>query len=359
MNPAAPRERRLTFRSGGWVLLLALLLSLSAVAWQVAPILLHPRSRAIGDGIHRESYGFPLQPSLVPLDTVVGAGIPRDGLPALDHPEAMTAAEEEAFERAIRGRFLVGEDLVVGVALGGEARAYPLRVLNWHEVANDELGGVPIAVTYGPLCDAAVVLDRRSGGRTMRFGVSGLLYQSCPLIYDRTDGQPAPSLWAPLLQKAVIGPAAAEGRRLRLLPSAVTTWEDWRSLHPETTVLVPDRAKLKRYRRNPYQSYRGSDLLRAPVDPLPAGGAWPLKTPLLVVWTQAGPRPLPLPWLAEKTGGGGRYVLDDGGRRIPIEVRRRPLSAWIAPGAESPAPSVRCFWFAWFATHPGARIALP
>ena len=118
------------------------------------------------------------------------------------------------------GRFLVPGDLVIGLSLHGEARAYPLEILALHEVCNDTLGGEPILVTYQPLCDSAVVFERRVDGHTREFGVSGLLYNSNLLMYDRHPEQPQDeSLWSQLQFRALAGPAAAQHATLR--PRAV------------------------------------------------------------------------------------------------------------------------------------------
>ncbi len=142
------------------------------------------RAHPIGDGRHVASYGFTLEPCLVPRALLVASGMPKDGLAALVDPPVWTGLQADA-ARVGHGRFLVPSDRVVGVRLGGAARAYPLRMLVWHEVVNDTLGGVPIAVTYDPLCDSAVAFRREVRGETLAFGVSGLLFDSNLVLYDR------------------------------------------------------------------------------------------------------------------------------------------------------------------------------
>lgn len=258
---ASPPSRRPGFlASGGWVLLLAMGLVAAVTVAHLAQALRH-RSRAVGDGRDPRSYGFALQPALVPVGAIVAAGLPKDGLPALTEPTVWTLAELDAAAAARRrGKILVGEDRVVGVLAGGQARAYPLRFLVWHEVVNDTLGGAPVLVSYHALSDAAVVA-RRPPGAT--FGVSGLLLDSTALLYERTPAGTGESLWSPLLLAAVTGPVAGTG--LEPLPSAVVTWRSWREQHPQTTVLALDPRLEKEYRRDPYVSYLGNDELRFPV----------------------------------------------------------------------------------------------
>lgn len=349
--PAAP-QRRLTLGSGGWVLLLAAAISLLAMAWIALPILTRDAPTLRGDGRNPESYGFDLATATVPRAGIVASGMTVDGVAPLVDPPSMPAAGVDRMHREERGKYLVGSDRVVGVALGGEARAYPLRVLNWHEVANDTLGAVPIAVTYSPLTDSVVVFDRRVGDETLVFGVSGLLYNSNQLLYDRRpEGTPS-SLWSQLLFRAIAGPAAARGAALAVIPSQVVTWDAWRTARPETTVLDPERAMLKRYRGNPYGMYYGSDLLRYPVSPLPAAADPPYKTPVVVLQSGAGRAVLDIPALARRADpAGAATVVTPVGTAVLQAVPEPPTAlAESAPGA--PEPVAHAFWFAWHAMYP-------
>jgi hypothetical protein len=154
---------------------------------------------------------------------------------------------------------LSDDDLVVGVARAGDARAYPLKILNWHEVVNDTLGG-PLLVTYCPLCGSAMTAVREVGGEETVFGVSGYLYRNDLVMYDRASD----SLWSQIAATAINGPAT--GATLALLPSSLTTWGEWRATHPETVVLRPppesntvrDGSGARDYSRNPYAGYEDS-----------------------------------------------------------------------------------------------------
>ncbi len=275
-------ERNLDWKSGGWILALAVALTLAAAVWRIGSWRLSEGAGAIGDGTDPATYGFDLTDLDPALDRalLVGSRQPRDGIPALVDPPAMTAEELAAFNAAHRGKFVVAEDLVIGVALGGEARAYPLRLLDWHEVAHDTLGGRPIAVTWHPLCGSAAVYDRRVGGRTLEFGLSGLLWSSNALLYDR-GGE---SLWLQLAGRAVSGPA--RGTRLTPLPASLVRWDAWLAAHPETTVVRPDPARLKRYQENVYGNYRLTGQPRFPTVPLPEG-AGAAFDPLAIVGAEA------------------------------------------------------------------------
>ncbi len=183
--------------------------------------------------------GFTLSPASVPTSDILAGGPPRDGIPALTDPRSLPAHESPWQD----------DEIVVGVALGEQARAYPIAILNWHELVNDTLGGRRILVSYCPLCGTALVFDRDANGRARTFGVSGLLYQSDLLLYDRESE----SLWSQIAAKAITGPAL--GERLRVLRSSLLPWGDWKASHPDTEVLSLDTGHHRPYARDPYDGY--------------------------------------------------------------------------------------------------------
>jgi hypothetical protein len=344
----------LGFRSGGWVLLLAALLCLGILGSWLVGLLSAERQPMIGDGRTVASYGFDLSTCLVPRDHIVASPLPKDGLPALTDPEIFTIPAMEEYARQLRrghqGKFLVDPDRVIGVVAGGEARAYPLKILNWHEVVNDQLGGSPIAVTYSPLCDSAVVFDRRVGDGTLEFGVSGLLYNSNLLMYDRCPSVAAESLWSQLQFRAVAGPGAGRGQRLRIVPFVLVHWSDWRERHPDTTVLAPDRARLKLYKRT-YSAYFASAKLLFPVEPLPKPGR-PLKTPILAVDVGAGWQVYDLAELSARIVGGATWHTTQDDVDLRFALRTDPPVAWPETADGGRVPAVPALWFAWHATRP-------
>jgi hypothetical protein len=338
----------LDLRSGGWLVLLAVALVALLIWWMVVPVL-RSSSKAVGDGRNVASYGFDLSSFDLPRGQLVSAGFPKDGMPSLDDPAVMPGDEVAELNEKHRGKYLVSDDRVIGVAVAGEARAYPLRVLNWHEVVNDTLGGVPIAVTYHPLCDSVVVFDRRVGEEVLELGVSGLLWNSNLLMFDRRAGGKRESLWSQLLARAVAGPAAGGGRatRLRVLPSSVAHWGDWRERHPGTTVVAPDPDLLKRYQRDPYGNYLMTGQLRFPVEPMPPGDPAELMTPVVVLESGHGPRLYRLKECA--TGGAEQGYCDDERR---VRVTRGEKSYSVLVDAPPDVGVYHALWFAWWAGHP-------
>ncbi len=344
--------RLFTFGSGGWVLLCSAIVALGITAWALSGALVRSAGR-IGDGTNVASYGFDLSTCLVPRDLIAAGGLPKDGLRALVEPPVLAGADVAALNSTYRGKFLVSTDRVIGVSINGEARAYPLLIMQCHEVANDVLGGEAIAVTYNPLCDSVVVFDRAVEGVALELGVSGLLYNSNLLMYDRRAETGAESLWSQLLASAVAGPAAERSSTLRVLPARLCTWGEWLAEHPHTTVLKPDPAMIRRYRETNYQGYFLSSRLLFPVSPpVPPDGPGQ-KEPVVVVWAGAKRHAVPFSTIARRAGAGGTWVAELDGAAFSFRYRREPEAVTVFSGpADLPPPAVYAFWFAWHAMHP-------
>jgi hypothetical protein len=159
------------------------------------------------------------------IEEIVSGGVPVAGIPALDDPPSLAGDEAGYLRRGER---------VFGVLVGGEARAYPLRILSWHELLNDVVGGEPITLSFCTLCGSGIVYSGRYGdGETLTFDTSGLLYRSNKLMLDRQRKV----LWSNLTGEPVVGELAVDGPALEMLPATLTTWEDWLARHPRTRVL--------------------------------------------------------------------------------------------------------------------------
>lgn len=340
----------LTWRSGGALLAASLAFALTGTLYNLWPVLTG-QSRPRGDGRRADSYGFDLASCRIAAGRIVASGMPVDGLPALTGPALLDAASLETADRG-RDKYLVGSDRVVGVALGGEARAYPLRLLAWHEVVNDTLGGRPIAVTYHPLSEGVAVFKRGVGGETLEFGVSGLLYQSNLLMYDRRPEGRGESLWSQLLAQAVCGPAARSGARLETLPFSLASWEDWVRLHPQTTVLAPIESEWEQYRKDVYGTYFNTEALKFPVDPMPPPRPLRPKTRLLAIGDGGRRGLVPLDFPPEPLPRSGILELAPG---IRIHYGTRPATVLAEPDRAEGTPMVHAFWFAWYATRSGEQ----
>ncbi|MDP6352863.1 MAG: DUF3179 domain-containing protein [Alphaproteobacteria bacterium] len=181
--------------------------------------------------------------TVIDLDEIMSGGPPRDGIPPIDQP---------AF-RPIGPRIELGEtEPVIGVIVEGEARAYPLQILIWHEIVNDTLAGVPIAVTFCPLCNTGIVFDRRVGERVLDFGTTGRLRRSDLVMYDRQTE----SWWQQFLGQAVIGELT--GTVLKVIPARLESYAKFRARAPQGLVMVPNGRHFRSYGSNPYAGYDSS-----------------------------------------------------------------------------------------------------
>jgi len=181
----------------------------------------------------------------VPLSEFTPGGPPRDGIPPLDDPKLHDQADAD--------RWLDDREPVLVVEHGETARAYPVQILVWHEIANDELGGRPIAVTYCPLCNSSLVFDRRVKDRTLRFGTTGNLRRSDLVMWDRQTE----SWWQQLTGEAVVGEMT--GAKLTVLPSQTLGWADFKARYPDGDVLSRDTGHRRDYGTNPYEGYEEPD----------------------------------------------------------------------------------------------------
>jgi Protein of unknown function (DUF3179) len=170
------------------------------------------------------------------IEEIAWGGVVKDGIPSLDNP-AMIAAGDADYMRS--------DDLVFGVSINGDVRAYPLRVMGWHEMFNDVIGDVPVALAYCTLCGAGILYDTKVAGRAKPFvfGSSGFLYRSNKLMFDRATH----SLWNQFTGKPVVGKLADSGITLTQRPVVITTWEDWREGNPGTTILSLETGHRRDY----------------------------------------------------------------------------------------------------------------
>lgn len=177
----------------------------------------------------------------IDLSELMSGGPPRDGIPAIDHPKFVSTAEARAWLR--------DTEPVIALEVEGEAHAYPLQILVWHEIVNDEIRGTPLAVTFCPLCYSALAFDRRLDGRTLRFGVTGMLRHSDMVMYDRETE----SWWQQITGEAIVGDLV--GKKLRQLPAQIVGFKQFAEAHPEGTVLSRETGHKRDYGRNPYAGY--------------------------------------------------------------------------------------------------------
>ena len=282
--------------------------------------------------------GFQLSGLRIPLEQIRSGGPPRDGIPALDRPHFTNAGD---------AAFLSEDDWVLGVEYNFTAKAYPINILNWHEIVNDRFAGEPVVLTWCPLCGSGMAFrGRDSKGLVRQFGVSGLLYNSDVLMYDRQSE----SLWSQVMGEAVAGPAS--GNKLEMLPTELCTWGSWKARHPGTSVLTPDTGFDRDYNQDPYAAYQRSGNLMFPVSA--QSDALPPKSRVLGLEINGQFKAYPLQWLKKKK----KVVETFAGKQVQIEWDAKAKAPQLTVDG-APWPAVNLFWFAWYAFHPDTQLMKP
>ncbi len=255
---------------------------------------------------HLDAEKFPR--SLVERTRIVYGGQPPDGIPAIDRPRFASA---EAVD------WLEDQEPVLILQIRRAVRIYPVQVMMWHEIVNDRVAGVPVVVTYCPLCNSAVAFKRRAAGQLLDFGTSGALYHSALVMYDRQTE----TLWTHFDGRAVVGTLV--GEELEFIPVSTVAWRDARRAHPTAQVLTRETGYARQYGRNPYPRYDQSD---KPLTGFFSGTVDPRLPPMdRVVGVQASDHSAAV--ATERVAANGVVELSVGGE---------PVTVWHLPGAVSP-----------------------
>ena len=280
--------------------------------------------------------GFDTSNHSIPLDEIHSGGPPKDGIPALYDPEFVTADE---------ATFLKPQDRVLGLFINGEAKAYPIWILNWHELVNDRVGGEAVLVSFCPLCGTGMTFEGKVRGERLLFGVSGKLYNSDVLFYDKKTE----SLWSQIKMEAVTGPMT--GQKLKLLATEHTTWAAWQKKHPDTKVLSTRTGYARNYARDPYAGYGSSEQIYFPVantDKRLFPKAW-----VVGVVLEGHAKAYAFDRLAKEK----RPVQDRlGGKAIVVHYDPEGETAYVEDAQGRLLPSVQAYWFAWAAFYPETEL---
>ncbi|MEM9630019.1 MAG: DUF3179 domain-containing protein [Pseudomonadota bacterium] len=195
---------------------------------------------AIPEQWRRGGFSTDFSKATVSLDSIFSGGPPKDGIPSIDDP---------IFETARDISWLDDREPVIRLELDGTIKAYPLQILIWHEIVNDRIGSVPVSVTYCPLCNSSIVFDRRLDNEVLDFGTTGLLRNSDLVMYDRQSE----TWWQQFTGKGIVG--THSGRDLKMIPSRVVAFGEFRKDHPDAAVLARPDPPRRNYGRNPYVGY--------------------------------------------------------------------------------------------------------
>lgn len=261
----------------------------------------------------------------------------KDCIPSIDSPK---------FENSQKASWLKENDVVLTLNYKGIQQAYPQRIMNWHEIINDEIAGDPIAITFCPLCGSTVAFERNVDGVITEFGVSGKLHDSDLVMYDRYEG----NLWQQITGEAIVGPAARRNEKLKPILLGTTTWGEWVKKYPNSQVLSKDTGFSRNYDQYPYGTYEQDDQLLFGVKGL--NKSLQIKTVVYGIEVNGKSKAYPASAfdknaILEDSLGETRLKLEKTASG-EIEVTNLQTSEKIIP--------LRLFWFAWAAFHPDTQL---
>ncbi len=285
----------------------------------------------------QQKNGFDLQSALIPPEQIMRGGPPRDGIPAIQQPR---------FERPDGSQPWQPNDLMLTYDGADRSWAFPIGILNWHEIVNLTSQTQPLLITFCPLCGTGIGFDPVVDGQHLTFGVSGLLYNSDLLMYDHQTE----SLWSQIEGRAVSGPMA--GQELEYMPVRHERWQAWQArTDGNGEVLSTDTGYGRDYRKSPYGNYEQSERIYFPVTQ--TSRKYHPKTWVLG-WRHNGETKVwPFPELAEHEG----IVQDSiGGKAVTVHYDPDTPSAELRDANGSLLPATRAFWFAWYTFHPDTGI---
>ena len=349
------------------------------------------RREKVAARIRRDFPSNELWNRTVDLSQIV-IGLPRDSLSAIFEPDFGTIEEVSAW--------LNEREPVIAFTLNGETRAYPIRVLIWHEIVNDVVGGEPVLITYCPLCNTAIAFRREVGGEERVFGVSGMLRRNDLIMYDRESE----TLWQQITGEGIVGVEA--GTQLEFLPSQIVAFGDFKATFPESEVLLgPVGSEAVGYEDNPYVYYDSTErtyfandefddhrldakerVLTVELNGDPVAFSFSALSERVVIEAEVGGVAIVAFWqpgalspldeefiiASRNVGAAGAFIPEAGGRRLTFEVRdgaivdRETGSTWNVLGLATDGPlagstlepvlSGNHFWFAWSVFEPETRV---
>ena len=312
-----------------------LVLALWGFLWSMALILLAlPASaqRTFDTDILAETFGFDdTTPKSVPLDQLQQGCPARDCIPSIDDPKFVDATDAS---------HVSDDDIVLALSWKGQFRAYPTRILDQHEIVNDVVADTPIAITYCPLCGSGVGVIREVDGKVTEFGVSGVLYNSDLVFYDRATE----TLWDQIIAEGIVGPMT--GRKLELVPITMTRWSTWKAAHPDTLILSADLGTGRDYTNDYYAKYRQEDKLMFPVSKTDDA----IRPKTVVYGFDLGDRSVATPETLLQDSGEFTYAA--GERKIRIALLEDGSVTAVDVESGESYVATRLFWFAWYTFHP-------
>lgn len=290
--------------------------------------------------------GFDLTNALIDVNEIHHGGPAKDGIPAIDQPKFINASQAQ---------YLSDNDRILGLSINGIAKAYPIKILNYHEIVNDlfktDVAGnqgtedKAVVITYCPLCGSGVGYSAEFNGKSTTFGVSGLLYNSDVLLYDRETE----SLWSQLMSKAISG--QQKGTELEMLALNHTSWGAWQKEYPQTLVLSDKTGFQRNYAKTPYGNYDKNESLYFPVNQL--NREYHPKEYVIGLKIAGKTKVYPF---AELSKVKSPFMDSFSGKKLTIIYDAKNRTGKILDEEQVEIPTITSFWFAWMAFYPQSIV---
>ncbi len=285
---------------------------------------------------NRIKKGFNLKNAIIPIEYIKDGGPPRDGIPSIDQPKFLAVQEAS---------YLRDSDRVIGVLYNRVKKAYPVKILNFHEIVNDQFDDHPVVITFCPLCGSGMAFNAQIAGSAKTFGVSGLLYNSDVLLYDRQTE----SLWSQISGEAVAGSLVSTS--LEMIQTQFVTWSEWKKNYPFSEVLSTETGYQRDYSIDPYPTYYESESVWFPVEN--ESDLYHPKTRILGIQVNGKYKAYPFPELDKA----GKLVVDQfNGTEINIRFSKKNQTAFLVAPSENKVHATTLFWFAWVAFFPDTEV---
>ncbi len=281
--------------------------------------------------------GFEIVDPTVPINEIYQGTPTRDAIPSIDDPKYLKAENAD---------FMNPQDKIIGLKINNDIKAFPIKILTWHEIVNDVVGGMKVVISYCPLCDSAYVFEREINGKTYTFGVSGLLYNSNVVMYDHQTE----TLWSQVKSEAISG--ELKGTKLPQVDATSTTWGDWVAKHPSTEVLSKETGHNRNYEESPYGTYSEDRDIMFPVDN--TSDRYHPKDFVAGIEIDGNFKAYPFPELRKA----GTDELSDQfmGKDLTIHFNEQAEQVTIEAKDGTTVPVNRMYWFAWYAFHPNTEV---
>jgi len=280
--------------------------------------------------------GFDLSDTLINKAEIYAGGPVKDGIPALNYPK---------FIQSTKNSWLHDNDRVLGISLNDITKAYPIKIMDHHEIVNDKFANSVVLISYCPLCGTGMAFDANIKGEATEFGVSGLLYNSDVLLYDRQTN----SLWSQILSQAISG--EMKGQKLTLLNMENTSWKDWKNKHPNTLVLSQETGHNRDYQKSPYVGYEKNKALYFPIKNLDK--RYHPKELVLGLNFMGITKAYPFSELSQTNG-----IIHDSINNTVITIKfdAQNQTATVLNHQGQMIPSTVGYWFAWMAFYPDSIV---